>query len=148
VIASILENTYGCRKVTIIGACIAALGFAASSLYANIWFYYITIGIIGGMFNFFFFYIAQYIQLGFGCGLLYLPAIVSVNNYFDGKRSFAMGIAVCGSGLGTVIFPWLMPYIIHSPIWLDYNGALLVESAIIFICVIFGMSMVIFVVFE
>jgi hypothetical protein len=46
-IATILEKKYGCRKVTVIGACLAAaLGFCTSSLYANIWFYYVAIGVI------------------------------------------------------------------------------------------------------
>ena len=53
-----------------------------------------------------------------------------------------MGIAVCGSGLGTLVFPAIMPYIINHPSWLDYDGALLVEAAIIFICIIFGVLMV------
>jgi hypothetical protein len=53
-----------------------------------------------------------------------------------------MGIAVCGSGLGTLVFPAIMPYVINFPSWLDYDGALLVESAVIFICVIFGVLMV------
>jgi hypothetical protein len=54
-----------------------------------------------------------------------------------------MGIAVCGSGLGTMIFPWIKSFIINSPMWFDYDGALLIESAIIFICVIFRILMVI-----
>ena len=41
---------------------------------------------------------------GLGFGLIYLPAIVSVSIYFEKKRAFATGIAVCGSGLGTFIF--------------------------------------------
>ena len=41
--------------------------------------------------------------LGLGFGLIYLPAIVSVSMYFEKKRAFATGIAVCGSGLGTFI---------------------------------------------
>ena len=53
-----------------------------------------------------------------------------------------MGIAVCGSGLGTLVFPAIMPYIIDYPSWLDYDGALLVEAAVIFICIIFGVLMV------
>jgi hypothetical protein len=47
-IATIFTNKYGCRKVTIIGASLAASGFLASFFWANIWFYYLTIGIIGG----------------------------------------------------------------------------------------------------
>jgi hypothetical protein len=58
-----------------------------------------------------------------------------------------MGIAVCGSGLGTLVFPAIMPYIINAPLWFDYEGALLLEAAIIAICVIFGVLMVNFVFF-
>ncbi|CAF4084754.1 unnamed protein product [Rotaria sp. Silwood2] len=125
-IATIFTNTYGCRKVTIVGACLAATGFLMSYFWANLWFYYLTIGIIGGV----------------GFGLIYLPAIVSVGFYFESKRSFAMGIAVCGSGLGTLVFPAVMPYIINAPLWFDYEGALLLEAAVIFICVIFGALMI------
>ena len=39
---------------------------------------------------------------GLGLGLIYLPAIVSVTCYFEKRRSFATGIAVCGSGFGTM----------------------------------------------
>jgi len=88
-----------------------------------------------------------YIFKGLGFGLIYLPAIVSVGVYFESKRSFAMGIAVCGSGLGTLTFPFIMPYIINFPLWFDYDGALLLESAVIFICIIFGILMVMFISF-
>ena len=37
-------------------------------------------------------------ETGFGFGLIYLPAIVSVSMYFEKRRAFATGIAVCGSG--------------------------------------------------
>ncbi|CAF4983061.1 unnamed protein product, partial [Rotaria sp. Silwood1] len=125
-IATIFINTCGCRKVTIVGACLAATGFLASCFWANLWFYYLTIGIIGGI----------------GFGLIYLPAIVSVGFYFERRRSFAMGIAVCGSGLGTLVFPAVMPYVMNASLWFDYEGVLLLEAAIIFICVIFGVLMI------
>ena len=144
-IATIFTNTYGCRKVTIVGACLAALGFLASCFWANIWFYYLTIGVIGGRYSkgiLPWSSIPLLSLLGLGFGLIYLPAIVSVGFYFEKKRSSAMGIAVCGSGLGTLVFPAIMPYILNHPSWLDYDGALLVEAAIIFICVIFGVLMV------
>ncbi len=50
-IATIFTNTYGCRKVTIVGACLAASGFLASFFWANILFYYLSIGIIGGRYS-------------------------------------------------------------------------------------------------
>ena len=61
-----------------------ALSVAATSILVL----YFTIGVLTGL----------------GFGLIYLPAIVSVSIYFEKKRAFATGIAVCGSGLGTFIF--------------------------------------------
>ena len=41
---------------------------------------------------------------GISFGLMYLPSIVIVGYYFDKKRAFATGLAVCGSGIGTFLF--------------------------------------------
>ncbi|CAF4151245.1 unnamed protein product [Rotaria sp. Silwood2] len=125
-IAAIFTNTYGCRQVTIIGTCLAAVGFLASCFWTNLWFYYLAIGIIGGI----------------GFGLIYLPAIVSVSFYFESKRSFAMGIAVWGSCWGTLVFRTTMSYIINAPLWFGYERALLLEAIVIFICVIFAALMI------
>ena len=86
-IASVLVNRYGCRLVTIIGAVIAAFGLMISAAATSIAMLYVTIGLMTGL----------------GFGFIYLPAIVSVSMYFEKKRAFATGIAVCGSGLGTFI---------------------------------------------
>ena len=79
---------------------------------------------------------------GIGCGLMYLPAIVSVGYYFERKRSFAIGIADCGSGLGTIAFPFFIPWMMERFFSNDYKGALLFESALLFLCAIFGLLMV------
>lgn len=69
-------------------------------------------------------------------GLIYLPAIVSVTCYFEKKRSFATGIAVCGSGVGTFIFAPLTEVLVNQFAW---KGAMLIISALTLNCVIFGM---------
>lgn len=74
-------------------------------------------------------------KTGFGFGLIYLPAIVSVTCYFEKKRSFATGIAVCGSGIGTFIFAPLTEALIKTYGW---RGALLIITAITLNCIIFG----------
>ncbi|CAF3147108.1 unnamed protein product [Rotaria sp. Silwood2] len=125
-IAAIFTNTCGCRQVTTIGTCLAAAGFLASCFWTNLWFYYLTIGIIGSI----------------GFGLIYLPAIVSVSFYFESKRSFAMGIAVWGSGWGTLVFRTTMSYIINAPLWFGYERVLLLEAVVIFICVLFAALMI------
>ena len=58
---------------------------------------------------------------------MYLPAIVSVSHYFETKRSFATGIAVCGSGVGTFIFAPVSKYLVDEYTW---KGATLIEAGI------------------
>lgn len=118
-LASILTNKYGCRVTTIAGAIIAAAGFILSLFAPNLYFLYFSFGIMSGL----------------GFGLIYLPAIVSVGYYFEEKRAFATGLAVCGSGLGAFIFNPFSKYLIDEYGW---RGAILIEAAIILNCVLCG----------
>lgn len=85
--------------------------------------------------NVFTLYITIGFGTGFGFGMIYLPAIVSVTTYFERLRSLATGIAVCGSGFGTVVFAPLTNYLIVNYQW---QGTLLVISGIVFFCAVFG----------
>lgn len=73
-------------------------------------------------------------SLGIGFGLVYVPAIVSVGYYFEKKRSLAIGIGVCGAGVGTFILSPLNRILEES---YGLKGAFLVKSAIVlnmFVC--------------
>lgn len=118
-IASALTNRYGCRKVTVVGAVVASSGFLLSLFAPNIYYLYFSFGILSGV----------------GFGLMYLPAIVSVTHYFESKRSFATGLAVCGSGLGTFIFAPLSKILVNEYKW---QGAALIEAGIILNCILCG----------
>lgn len=85
--------------------------------------------------NVFTLYITMGFGTGFGFGMIYLPAIVSVTMYFERLRSLATGIAVCGSGFGTVIFAPIIKYFIANYSW---QGALMIVAGICFVCTIFG----------
>lgn len=87
-IASFLTDRYGCRRVTIFGSVLAALGFVISAFVDNMETLFVTFGIMAG----------------FGLSLCYVAAVVIVAYYFEKKRSLATGISVCGSGIGTFIF--------------------------------------------
>lgn len=87
-IASFLTDRYGCRRVTIFGSILAAIGFVISAFVENMETLFFTFGIMAG----------------FGLSLCYVAAVVIVAYYFDKKRSLATGISVCGSGIGTFIF--------------------------------------------
>ncbi|CAF1078048.1 unnamed protein product [Rotaria sp. Silwood1] len=124
-IATVFTNMYSCRTVAIAGTCIASFGFFLSRLWVNIWFYYITIGVIGGI----------------DFALMYLPAIVSVGLYFEQKRAFAMGIAVCGSGVGTFVLSYIMNEMVNIRSWVSYTNALLVEAGIVLFGLLCGSLM-------
>ncbi|EFO28172.1 hypothetical protein LOAG_00305 [Loa loa] len=96
-LASGLANLFGCRLVVIVGSMTTFVGFILSSIVPSLPLLYITFGIIGGI----------------GFGLVYLPSILIVNQYFEKRRAFAMGIAVCGSGIGTTIFSQLFPFLLE-----------------------------------
>jgi hypothetical protein len=74
---------------------------------------------------------------------MYLPAIVSVGLYFEKKRAFAMGIGVCGTGVGTSVLSYIMDNIVNIRSWLNYSDALLVEASIILFGLLCGFLMVI-----
>ncbi|KAF5300320.1 hypothetical protein FQA39_LY11177 [Lamprigera yunnana] len=118
-ISSSFVNRWGCRPVTIAGAILASVCMMISTRAENVTTLYFTIGI----------------GTGLGFGLIYLPAIVSVTTYFEKKRSLATGIAVCGSGFGTFIFAPLINLLLTEYGW---RGAMLIISAIVLECIIFG----------
>lgn len=87
-IASFLTDRYGCRRMTILGSILAAIGFIISAFVDNMETLFLTFGIMAG----------------FGLSLCYVAAVVIVAYYFEKKRSLATGISVCGSGIGTFVF--------------------------------------------
>ncbi|XP_013408764.1 monocarboxylate transporter 12-like [Lingula anatina] len=111
-VAEALCKTFTPRTIGMIGTVIASFGFMLSMFATQIWQLYITFGFL----------------TGFGFGLKFLPSIVCVHEYFEKRQSLAMGIAVCGTGVGTFAFAPLSEYLIEIYGW---QGALLIESAII-----------------
>ena len=95
-IATYLTDRFGCRAVTIWGSLLASLGFLAAAFSHHIALLYFFFGVMSG----------------FGLSLVYVASIIIVAYYFETKRSFATGIAVSGSGIGTFLFApftqWLM----------------------------------------
>ena len=44
--------------------------------------------------------------------MIYMPSIIIVGYYFESKRSLATGIAVCGSGVGSIVVPPLANFVL------------------------------------
>ena len=75
-IASILTNQFGCRRITIAGGIISAVGCILGAFSNSIGVLCLTFGVIAG----------------FGLSLVYVPAILVVAFYFEKRRAFACGL--------------------------------------------------------
>lgn len=116
---SVLAQRYDCRIITCVGTCVTAFGFVLSYFAPNLFYLYATFGLLGGI----------------GFGFVFLPAIVSVGYYFEKKRAFATGIAVCGSGVGTFVLPPVIQYLIREYEW---RVCVVYLAGITMLCIIFG----------
>jgi MFS transporter, MCT family, solute carrier family 16 (monocarboxylic acid transporters), member 14 len=76
---------------------------------------------------------------GIGFGLVYVPAIVCVGYYFDKYRSLAIGIAVCGAGVGTSVLSPLNRFLLDKYGWQD---DFLIKAAIILNIIVCGLVMI------
>lgn len=121
-IASFLTDRYGCRRVTIVGSILSSLGFFISAFANTMEMLFFTFGILAG----------------FGLSLCYVAAVVIVAYYFDKRRSFATGLSVCGSGIGTFIFAPLTQILIDEYGW---RGTTLILSGLFLNMCICGMLM-------
>ncbi|XP_014232686.1 uncharacterized protein LOC106656306 [Trichogramma pretiosum] len=110
-IASFLTDRYGCRKVTIAGSILATIGFVISYFANSMGVLILTFGVLAG----------------FGLSLCFVAAVVIVAYYFDKRRSFATGLSVCGSGIGTFIFPPLIQKLLTEYGW---RGATLILAGL------------------
>ncbi|KAJ1368771.1 hypothetical protein KIN20_030048 [Parelaphostrongylus tenuis] len=114
-----LVNKYGARKVVICGAFISGTAFVISVASPNIYAFMFIYGVLGGV----------------GFGMIYLPAIVVVGYYFESKRAIATGIAVAGSGVGTMVMPFFTEYCVATVGW---KYTVWIMAAMVLLCALFG----------
>lgn len=118
-IASALTDHFGCRKMAIVGSVLTAFGFLLGYYSTSIEHLYVAFSISGC-----------------GLALCYVTSIVSVAYYFEKRRSLATGLAVCGSGVGTLMFAPLIEFLLNLYNW---QGTLLILSAIFLNIICFGL---------
>jgi MFS transporter, MCT family, solute carrier family 16 (monocarboxylic acid transporters), member 3 len=84
------------RLTIIVGASMTVLGTLLTSFATEYWQIFL----------------AQGLMTGFGLGLMFMPAVTAVNSYFTTKRSFALAVSATGTGMGSVVFPSVIQYLI------------------------------------
>lgn len=121
-IMSALVDRYGCRNMTILGGLISGLGFVLSSFSNSIEVMYLTFGVIAGL----------------GLGLCYVTAVVSIAYWFDKKRTLAVGLGACGTGIGTFLYAPMTTYFIKEYGW---RGTCLLLAGTFFNLIVSGTVM-------
>jgi len=119
--ATWLSDRYGCRNVTVVGSVMASIGFLAAAFSNNIYLLYLFFGVIAGC----------------GLSLCYVASIIIVAYYFDRRRSFATGISVCGSGVGTFVFAPFTQYLMDT--YDGWRGACIILAGVFLNMAVCGM---------
>ncbi|XP_067933130.1 monocarboxylate transporter 12-like [Watersipora subatra] len=121
-IAGALINKFGCRPVGIAGSILAATSFFVCTFVSSIDAMLFLFGICGGI----------------GFGFMYMPTIISVSMYFEKKRPLALGIAMCGTGVGTFAFAPISKLLLKH---YDWKGAHYILAGVIMNGVLFSALM-------
>ena len=121
-----LLNSYNHRKVTLAGVLLATTGLLFSALYIklstapSIVVLYITIGLVTGL----------------GFGLMDLASMDIVEHFFSRRLGLAMGLVICGSGIGQLV---LAPLLYLATDLLGLAEALFCSSATVAASVFFAL---------
>ena len=73
---------------------------------------------------------------GLGNGVVGMSSTIAVSFYFDKRRSVAVGIALCGTGVGIFAFAPIINALLVEYSW---KGTVLIEAGIFLNCVVCGM---------
>lgn len=115
VISGRMADRFGPRPVLIFGAVAMVIGLLITSRVQSIEVGYLTYGLGVG--------------IGVACG--YVPMVATVGAWFDRHRSTAVGIAVAGIGVGTLVVAPLTERLIEANGWRDTYLYLAAASAVL-----------------
>ncbi|KAK3088166.1 hypothetical protein FSP39_015571 [Pinctada imbricata] len=110
-VSNALSMKYSFQKMTIIGGIFTSLGLILTSFAKSVEVIFITYGILTGA----------------GFGLSFSPSMVFLAHHFKKRRALANGIALSGGGMGSMVLPYLMRFLIDK---FSLQGCMLILSAI------------------
>jgi MFS family permease len=102
VVSGSLSDRTSVRVVTGAGILLLSLGFLVSSLLSS---------------SLVLFLCAFCVLVGLGVGLVYVPAVATIQRWFVLQRSSASGIALAGTGLGTLVGPMVAGMLMSRLSW-------------------------------
>ena len=119
IISGMAADRFGPRPVLIFGGLAMGIGLYLTSLVHSLWVGYITYGLGVG--------------IGVACG--YVPMLAVVGAWFERRRTAALGVAVTGVGLGTLVVAPLAAALINHYGWRQTYVIFGIGSAVgLFLC--------------
>lgn len=113
-VASIMSDRFGIRKVAFIGGALAFIGMFSSAFVTDLMLYYLTYGVLMGM----------------GFAFVYAPSLVILGHYFKKRMGLVNGLVTCGSAIFTITYALVLPILLEK-VGLKYS--LLCLSGMIFL---------------
>ena len=114
VLAGMLSDRFGMRRVAFIGGFLAFVGTLSSAFIKEVLLLYLTFGVlVGGGFSF-----------------TLSPSFVVLGHYFNKRLGLSNGIMTCGGGMLSVGYVWILPLIYDQ---LGLRNALLCASGLSFL---------------
>lgn len=94
---TVLTRLCGTRPPMMLGCLLFSGGFVAASFCQRIWQLFLTQGML----------------VGLGAGLIYIPSLPVISQWFAKRRSLANGVSSAGSGTGGLFYSFLTEYLIR-----------------------------------
>ena len=113
-IAALIQR-FGVRRVMLFGQLLLTAGLLALSQVSHLWHIHLLYGLVLG--------------IGLGCSS-YVSMATLMNTWFTRRRSLAMGLAMAGSGVGTLVMAPVIRYLIDVIGW---RNSWLVLGAVAFV---------------
>ncbi len=101
IIMGSLSDTYGPRIVVLISTIAVALSYSLIYYITEPWHLYVCLGIM----------------VGIGMGSAYVPPVSTVAKWFVKNRGLALGVVASGVGVGQMVLPPVMRYMITAYGW-------------------------------
>ncbi|MEZ5232327.1 MAG: MFS transporter [Acidimicrobiia bacterium] len=115
VITGRVADRIGPRRVLIVGAVCLVAGLLATSRVQSLWLGYLTYAL----------------GVGIGVACAYVPMVAAVGGWFNLKRTNALGLAVAGIGVGTLVMAPLAERLIEANGWRDTYVYMAIGAAVL-----------------
>ncbi|XP_043819512.1 monocarboxylate transporter 11 [Dromiciops gliroides] len=109
-VGSALSTRWGARPVVMVGGIITSLGFILSAFASSLLHLYLGLGLLAGS----------------GWALVFAPALGTLSRYFSRRRVLAVGLALTGNGVASLVLAPVLQLLLDAFGW---RGALLLLGA-------------------